>query len=55
MAKIGLKYPVYKTEDSQGVIGKAIQADISITVKPYFSVPVAFAVGCDRRYPETIY
>ena len=32
MAKIGLKYPVYKTEDSQGVIGKAIQADISITV-----------------------
>lgn len=32
MAKIGLKYPVYKTESGAGVIGKAIQADISITV-----------------------
>lgn len=32
MAKIGLKYPVYKAAASQGVIGKAIQADISITV-----------------------
>ena len=32
MAKIGLKYPVYKTTDSQGVIGKAIRADISIEV-----------------------
>lgn len=32
MAKIGLKYPVYKTESTAGVIGKAIQADISITV-----------------------
>lgn len=32
MAKIGLKYPVYKTSDGAGVIGKAIQADISITV-----------------------
>lgn len=32
MAKIGLKYPVYKTATSQGVIGKAIQADISISV-----------------------
>lgn len=32
MAKIGLKYPVYKSEESSGVIGKAIQADISITV-----------------------
>lgn len=31
MAKIGLKYPVYKTATSQGVIGKAIQADISIS------------------------
>ena len=32
MAKIGLKYPVYKTATSEGVIGKAIQADISISV-----------------------
>ena len=32
MAKIGLKYPVYKTDSAAGVIGKAIQADISITV-----------------------
>jgi len=32
MAKIGLKYPVSKTETSALVIGKAIQADISITV-----------------------
>lgn len=31
MAKIGLKYPVWKGKTS-GVIGKAIQADISITV-----------------------
>ena len=31
MAKIGLKYPVYKTATAQGVIGKAIQADISIS------------------------
>lgn len=32
MAKIGLKYPVYKSKQNQGVIGKAIQADISISV-----------------------
>ena len=32
MAKIGLRYPVYKTTSTSGVIGKAIQADISITV-----------------------
>ena len=32
MAKIGLKYPVYKGATTQGVIAKAIQADISITV-----------------------
>ena len=32
MAKIGLKYPVWKSASSQGVIAKAIQADISITV-----------------------
>lgn len=32
MAKIGLKYPVYKGATTKGVIGKAIQADISITV-----------------------
>ncbi|WP_186430882.1 major tail protein [Clostridium sp. BSD9I1] len=32
MAKIGLKYPVYKGATKQGVIGKAIQADISISV-----------------------
>lgn len=31
MAKIGLRYPVFKSEDNQGVIAKAIQADISIT------------------------
>jgi phi13 family phage major tail protein len=31
MAKIGLKYPVFKSDTTQGVIGKAIQADISIT------------------------
>jgi phi13 family phage major tail protein len=31
MAKIGLKYPVYKAGSTAGVIGKAIQADISIT------------------------
>lgn len=35
MAKIGLKYPVYKTSaetPANGVIGKAIQASISITL-----------------------
>lgn len=32
MAKIGLKYPVYKSTTKSGVIAKAIQADISITV-----------------------
>ena len=31
MAKIGLKYIVYKTATAQGVVGKAIQADIAIT------------------------
>lgn len=31
MAKIGLRYPVYKTETTSGVIGMAIQADVSIT------------------------
>ncbi len=31
MAKIGLKYPVYKSKSNSGVIAKAIQADISIT------------------------
>lgn len=31
MAKIGLRYPVYKTDTSEGVIAKAIQADITIT------------------------
>lgn len=30
MAKIGLKYPVYKSETNCGVIGSAIQADITI-------------------------
>lgn len=32
MAKIGLKYPVYKSASKSGVIAKAIQADISISV-----------------------
>lgn len=32
MAKIGLRYPVYKSATKQGVIAKAIQADISISV-----------------------
>lgn len=32
MAKIGLKYPVYKTSTAAGVIAKAIQADISIEI-----------------------
>ena len=32
MAKIGLRYPVYKGTNTKGVIGKAIQADISISV-----------------------
>jgi phi13 family phage major tail protein len=32
MAKIGLKYPVYKGATTEGVIGKAIQADIEITI-----------------------
>ena len=32
MAKIGLKYPVYKGQTNQGVIAKALQADISISV-----------------------
>lgn len=31
MAKIGVKYPVYKSANKSGVIGKAIQADISIS------------------------
>jgi hypothetical protein len=30
MAKIGLKYPVYKGAVNYGVIGKAVQADVSI-------------------------
>lgn len=33
MAKIGLRYPVYKSATKKGVIAKAIQADIAITVK----------------------
>jgi phi13 family phage major tail protein len=32
MAKIGLRYPVYKGATSEGVIAKAIQADIAITI-----------------------
>lgn len=32
MAKIGLRYPVYKSAAKKGVIAKAIQADISISV-----------------------
>lgn len=32
MAKIGLKYPVYKGAVNKGVIAKAIQADIAITM-----------------------
>jgi phi13 family phage major tail protein len=32
MAKIGLRYPVYKSGSKSGVIGKAIQADINIQV-----------------------
>ena len=32
MAKIGLKYPVYKDAEGGGQIAKAIQADVSITV-----------------------
>ena len=32
MAKIGLKYIVYKGTENKGVIGKAIQADLNITV-----------------------
>ena len=31
MAKIGLKYPIYKSAAKKGVIAKAIQADIAIT------------------------
>lgn len=31
MAKIGLRYPVYKSATNKGVIAKAIQADIAIT------------------------
>lgn len=36
MAKIGLKYPVYKSKNKSGVIGKAIQADISISVNEVY-------------------
>lgn len=32
MAKIGLKYPVYKSTEKKGVIAKAIQADIAVDV-----------------------
>jgi len=32
MAKIGLKYPVYKDSTGGGVIAKAIQADVAITM-----------------------
>lgn len=32
MAKIGLRYPCYKGTNTQGVIAKAIQADINISV-----------------------
>ncbi len=32
MARIGLKYPVYKSATAKGVIAKAIQADIAINV-----------------------
>ena len=36
MAKIGLKYPVYKGSVNKGVIGKAIQADIAIQVNEVY-------------------
>lgn len=36
MAKVGLKYPVYKGATNKGVLGKAIQADIAITVNEVF-------------------
>jgi len=44
MAKIGLRYPVYKSATTEGVIAKAIQADIAITsndVKLYADDAVA--------------
>ena len=46
MAKIGLAYPVYKTETESGVIAEAIQADIKITnssVKLYADNKVALS------------
>lgn len=52
MAKIGLKYPVYKAGSTAGVIGKAIQADISITtndVKLYADDSVAES---DKSFQE---
>jgi phi13 family phage major tail protein len=36
MAKIGLKYPVYKGSVNKGVIGKAIQADLAIQVNEVY-------------------
>lgn len=36
MAKVGLKYPVYKSGTKKGVIGKAIQADISIATNEVY-------------------
>ena len=51
MAKIGLKYPVYKTESGAGVISKAIQADISITVndiKLYADDGIAEAINLSK-------
>lgn len=36
MAKVGLKYLVYKGATNKGVIGKAIQADVSIAVNEVY-------------------
>jgi len=47
MAKIGLRYPVYKSSTAEGVIGEAIQADITITsdeVKLYADDAIAESV-----------
>lgn len=52
MAKIGLRYPVYKGATSKGVIGKAIQADVNISVNEV-KLPADDAIAeTDKSFKE---
>jgi len=50
MAKIGLKYPVYKGPINKGVIGKAIQADIAIQVNEVYLYGDDAIVESDKSF-----